>query len=317
MHSSNTLRYATEGICRRWELSGDDLYLVATEFGFVGGLVFGYLPVLLNGGTGVLMSRWEPEEALRLIEQHRCTYVLLMPTHAADTLLAAQATTRDLSSMRVLAAPGLTPERRLAMKEAFGIPPLADYGLSEVPGHAAHGLREPEAKMLTTEGRPYDGTEIRIVDPDGAPLPPGEVGDVVVNGPSRFLGFLGNDELTRESLTELGRLPHRRPRLSRRGRPPGLRRAQQGHHPPRRRDGRAGRARAGADPAPGRPRGRGRPAARRAPGRARLRRDHPQGRRARADARESCRSSSSARASPSTRGPSRSRSSTTSRAPRR
>ena len=204
VHSSNTLRYATEGICRRWELSGDDRCLVATEFGFVGGLVFGYLPVLLNGGTGVLMSRWEPEEALRLIEEHRCTYVLLMPTHAADTLLAAQATTRDLSSMRVLAAPGLTPERRLAMQEAFGIPPLADYGLSEVPGHAAHGLREPEAKMLTTEGRPYDGTEIRILDPDGAPLPPGEIGDVVVNGPSRFLFFLGNDELTRETLTSWG-----------------------------------------------------------------------------------------------------------------
>ena len=204
VHSSNTLRYATEGVCRRWELSGDDRCLVATEFGFVGGLVFGYLPVLLNGGTGVLMSRWEPEEGLRLIEEHRCTFVLLMPTHAADTLLAAQATTRDLSSMRVLAAPGLTPERRLAMQEAFGIPPLADYGLSEVPGHAAHGLREPEAKMLTTEGRPYDGTEIRILDPDGAPLPPGEIGDVVVNGPSRFLGFLGNDELTRETLTSWG-----------------------------------------------------------------------------------------------------------------
>jgi non-ribosomal peptide synthetase component E (peptide arylation enzyme) len=58
--------------------------------------------------------------------------------------------------------------------------------------------------MLTTEGRPYDGTEIRILGPDGAVLPPGEVGDVVVNGPSRFLFFLGNDELTRESLTEWG-----------------------------------------------------------------------------------------------------------------
>jgi acyl-CoA synthetase (AMP-forming)/AMP-acid ligase II len=204
VHSSNTLRYATEGICRRWGLSAADRCLVATEFGFVGGLVFGYFPVLLTGGTGVLMSRWEPKEALRLIEDERCTYVLLMPTHAADTLRAAQATTRDLSSMRVLGAPGLTPERRLAMQEAFGIPPLGDYGLSEVPGHAAHGLGEPEAKMLTTEGRPYDGTEIRILAPDGAPLPPGEIGDVVVNGPSRFLFFLGNDALTRDSLTEWG-----------------------------------------------------------------------------------------------------------------
>jgi cyclohexanecarboxylate-CoA ligase len=204
VHSSNTLRYATEGICRRWELTGDDTCLVACEFGFVGGLVFGYLPVLVKGSTGVLMSRWKPEEALRLIEEHACTYVLLMPTHAADTLVAAQETERDLSSMRVLAAPGLTPERRFAMKEAFGVPPLADYGLSEVPGHAAHGLQEPEAKMVETEGRPYDGTEIRIVGPGDAPVPAGEVGDVVVNGPSRFLSFLGNDELTRASLTTWG-----------------------------------------------------------------------------------------------------------------
>jgi acyl-CoA synthetase (AMP-forming)/AMP-acid ligase II len=204
VHSSNTLRYATEALARRWQLSGDDVSLVVCEFGFVGAFVFGYFPVLLLGGTGVLMTRWDAGEALRLVERHRCTFMLLMPTHGADTLQAVQATDRDLSSMRVLAAPGLTPERRVAMRDAFGIPPLADYGLSEVPGHAAHALDEPEAKMVRTEGRPYDGTEIQILGAGGAPLPAGEVGDVVVNGPSRFLGFLGNDELTRESLTDWG-----------------------------------------------------------------------------------------------------------------
>jgi acyl-coenzyme A synthetase/AMP-(fatty) acid ligase len=203
-HSSNTLRYATEGLCRRWGLTGDDIYLTVVEFGFVGGLVFGYLPVLLNGATGVLLSRWKAEEALRLIEEHRCTYVLAMPTHAADMISAAQATDRDLSSMRLLAGPGLTPERRTAMRAAFGVPPLGDYGLSEVPGHAAHSPDDPEAKILTTEGRPYDGTEIRIVDDDEKPLGPGAVGNVIVNGPSRFLGFFKNDDLTRESLTEWG-----------------------------------------------------------------------------------------------------------------
>src|SRR5439155_11261548 len=203
-HSSNPLRYASEGVCRRWELTGEDVYLVVCEFGFVGGLVFGYFPVLLNGATGVLVNRWNAEDALRLVEEHRCTYVLLMPTHAADVLQAARQTRRDLSSMRALAAPGLTRERRVAMNEAFAVPPLADYGLSEVPGHAAHGLREPDDKVVATEGRPYDGTEICIVDEDEKPLPPGAVGSVIVNGPSRFLGFFRNDELTRKSLTGWG-----------------------------------------------------------------------------------------------------------------
>ena len=203
-HSSNTLRYATEGVCTRWGLTGDDIYLTVVEFGFVGGLVFGYLPVLLQGATGVLLSRWDAKEALRLIEAHRCTYVLAMPTHAADMIHAAEQTERDLSSMRVLAGPGLTPERRMAMHHAFGTPPLGDYGLSEVPGHAAHAPVDPAEKIMRTEGRPYDGTEIRIVGDDGQPLPAGQVGEVIVNGPSRFLGFLNNDDLTRESLTDWG-----------------------------------------------------------------------------------------------------------------
>ena len=173
-HSSNTLRYATEGICRRWRLTGDDIYLVVCEFGFVGGLVFGYFPPLLNGATGVLVNRWNAEDALRLIEEHRCTYVLPMPTHAADLVAAAEATDRDLSSLRVLAAPGLTQERRVAMHEAFGVPPLGDYGLSEVPGHAAHGLHERDEKIVKTEGPPYDGTEIRIVGEDEQPLAAGQ-----------------------------------------------------------------------------------------------------------------------------------------------
>ena len=91
------------------------------------------------------------------------------------------------------------------MKAAFGVPPLGDYGLSEVPGHAAHAPDDPEEKILRTEGRPYDGTEIRIVDEETEePVPAGTVGAVIVNGPSRFLGFFNNDELTRESLTDWG-----------------------------------------------------------------------------------------------------------------
>jgi non-ribosomal peptide synthetase component E (peptide arylation enzyme) len=127
-----------------------------------------------------------------------------MPTHSADLIEAKVETQLELPSMRVLAAPGLTRERRVAMQEAFGVPPLGDYGLSEVPGHAAHGLHEPDAKIALTEGRPYDGTEIRIVDDNEQAVPANTVGSVIVNGPSRFLGFLNNEELTEQSLTAWG-----------------------------------------------------------------------------------------------------------------
>jgi cyclohexanecarboxylate-CoA ligase len=204
MHSSNTLRYATERLLERWQLTSDDTLLVVAEFGFVGSLVFGYLPTLLSGATGVLLPRWSADEALRLIERHQCTYTMLMPTNGADVLEAARHTEHDLSSLRVLCAAGLTEERRAEMYDVIGLPPLADYGLSEVPGHVCHGLNEPPEKILKTEGKPYEGTRLRVLRPDGTDAAPNELGAIVVNGPSRFLGFLGNDELTRESLTDWG-----------------------------------------------------------------------------------------------------------------
>jgi len=204
MHSSNTLRYAAEEICRRWELTAEDRHLVVCEFGFVGSLVFGYLAALLSGATAVLQQRWDADAALALIEEHRCTYTLYMPTHGADILRAGRETTRDCSSLRALSAPGLSREQRIEMHEVFDRRPLADYGLSEVPGHALHGMNEPWEKMVRTEGLPLPGTDLRIVDRAGERVAAGELGDVVVNGPSRFLGFFGNDELTRASLTEWG-----------------------------------------------------------------------------------------------------------------
>jgi acyl-coenzyme A synthetase/AMP-(fatty) acid ligase len=204
MHTTNTLRYAAEQLHVRWQLGPDDVNLVVCEWGFVGSLLFGYLVTLLSGATGVLLPRWKAEEALRLIEHHRCTYVLYMPTHGADILRAGRESTRDGSSLRVLVATGLSPERRVAMREVFGHAPIADYGLSEVPGHIMHGLFEPWEKVIKTEGRPFPGTDVRIIDDEGNVLPAGHLGAVVVNGPSRFLGFLANDALTRESVTEWG-----------------------------------------------------------------------------------------------------------------
>jgi cyclohexanecarboxylate-CoA ligase len=204
LHSSNTLRYAAENIAKRWELRPDDRHLVVCEFGFVGSLVFGYLTALLSGATAVLMNRWNAENALRLLEEHSCAYALFMPTHSADVLRSGVRPSRALTSLRSLVAPGLTRERREAMRDILGRPALGCYGMSEVPGHTGHRPDDPEDKLLVTEGRPFDGTEDRIVDQDGCSAAPGESGAVVVNGPSRFLGFFNNDELTRESLTDWG-----------------------------------------------------------------------------------------------------------------
>ena len=120
---------------------------------------------------------------------------LVEPPRAGRHGALGAATDRDVRSLRP------SPSGRLR--------PIRDSG-----GHISHRLSEPREKIIKTEGVPFRGTQVGIVDPDGEPLPPGEVGAIVVNGPSRFLGFLANEQLTRESLTSWW-LPDRRPRLSR------------------------------------------------------------------------------------------------------
>ena len=197
--------------------------------------------------------------------------------------------------MRVLAGPGLTPERRLAMQRGVRRP--AARRLRALGGprpRRARARRAGGEDAHAPRGAPTTARRSASSAHDGAPLPAGEVGAVIVNGPSRFLGFLNNDELTRESLTDWGGYRTGDLGYARRGRPLRLRRPQQGHHPPRRRDGRAGGGRA-RDPAPpGRARGRDRAAARRPARRARVRGDHPRDRAARRRRSPSCRSSSSA-----------------------
>lgn len=204
IHTGNTLRYAAGQVCERWELSQDDTYLIVCEFGFVGSILFGYFPAIFSGAHCIVLGRWDPVRALEMMEERGVTYVMAMPTHTSDLLNDADGTKYDLSKMRSFGAPGLTPERRATFQQVFGHPPLADYGLSEVPGNCAHGPHEEQAKVLKTEGLPYRGTEVRIVDSADNPLPQGEQGQIEINGPSRMIAFLGNEELTRDLIAPWG-----------------------------------------------------------------------------------------------------------------
>jgi cyclohexanecarboxylate-CoA ligase len=204
IHTGNTLRYAQGQVRERWELTEDDTYLIICEFGFVGSILFGYFPALFSGAHCIVLGRWDPVRTLEMIEEREVTYLMAMPTHTSDLLNDADGTKYDLSKIRSFGAPGLTPERRATFQEVFGHPPLADYGLSEVPGNCAHGPHEEQAKVLKTEGPPYRGTEVRIVDSAGDPLPRGEQGMVEINGPSRMIAFLGNEDLTRDLIAPWG-----------------------------------------------------------------------------------------------------------------
>ncbi|MEN9419604.1 MAG: hypothetical protein RI988_3224 [Pseudomonadota bacterium] len=131
----------------------------------------------------VLMPRFDPEELLRLIERHRATSIVMVPTMFVRLLRLPEEVRQryDLSSLRSVyhAAAPCPPEVKRAMIQWWG--PIINewYGTTESSVvtwcDSAQWLAHPG-----TVGRPIDGARVEIVAPDGTLCAAGEPGEVYV-----------------------------------------------------------------------------------------------------------------------------------------
>jgi long-chain acyl-CoA synthetase len=146
-----------------------------------------------HGGTNVFVRRTDAEEICRLVDEHRCTHAFLMaPT--IEQIRELNADRRyDMSSL--WDAPD--PERyRSGMISPAGSPWYrrpGGYGQTEVVGLTT--LRGLGMESIGRAGRPAPATLLRIVDADGHDVAPGEVGEIVVRGPTVMVGYHDREEL--------------------------------------------------------------------------------------------------------------------------
>ncbi|MCD0453048.1 AMP-binding protein [Actinocorallia sp. API 0066] len=159
-----------------------------------------------GGGTVVVLSRFDPEEALRLIERHRIRTWTAVPTMLLRIQnLPEQTFARyDVSSLTALTT-GAAPVPQ-SLKEwvidRFGDGVLWEaYGASEA-GMISYTPPEYQLTKPGTSGIPYDGVEIAIVDDDWNRLPPGLTGEIAVNTPIVLTRYLGRDELGADTVKD-------------------------------------------------------------------------------------------------------------------
>ena len=111
----------------------------------------------------------------------------------------------DLSALRVCISGGaaLPVEVLRGFEDAFGVPVLEGYGLSETSPVASfnHPGRERKPGSI---GTPIRGVEMRVIDDDGAPLPVGEVGEIAIRGHNVMKGYWNKPEATAEAISADG-----------------------------------------------------------------------------------------------------------------
>ena len=142
---------------------------------------------LMAGGFVALMSRFDPERLLALVERHRIQFVNLVPTmlHRIWRLPAATRAHYDLSSLEsVMVGGAACPEWLMrAWIDWLGPDVMNEfYGASERIGGTLIGGRE-WLDHPGSVGRPTGGRKIRVLDSEGNELPPGEVGELYMLPP--------------------------------------------------------------------------------------------------------------------------------------
>lgn len=204
VQTGNSLRFAATALAGLHRVTRHDTVLVALEFGFVGGTVLGALLAFLSGANTVLLRRWDAARALELIETHRCSYTLLMPTHCYDIVNAPELDARDCSSLTRAIMAGATTEQRQQAEGRFCGIALPMYGMSESMAHCTCGLDASPAARHTSDGSPLPGVEMKLLGEGDAVVGPGEVGQIYLRGPNRLRRYRARPELTAEVIDAEG-----------------------------------------------------------------------------------------------------------------
>jgi fatty-acyl-CoA synthase len=180
-----------------FDFAPDERTLALAPLFHIGGLNGTVNPTLLRGGCAVVVRRFEPAETLRVIEEQRVNSFFAVPTMLDAMAREPGFVTRDLSALRTVGAAGAPlPLPTLGTWLDRGVTMQQAYGMTETsPGATVLDSADAERKVGSA-GKPVFFTDVRVLRPDGTEAAPGEVGEIVVQGPNVMAGYWNEPEQT-------------------------------------------------------------------------------------------------------------------------
>ena len=161
--------------------------------------------LLANGVTVVTLPRFDLDQALSLVQEHRITRFFAVPPVVLALAKHPAVDSYDLSSLVQVfsgAAP-LGAEIAMEAEKRIGCEVVQGYGMTEL-SPVSH-TTPPGMFKAGSSGVTVSNTESRIVDPDtGEDQPFGERGELWVRGPQVMKGYLNNPEATAATLDSDG-----------------------------------------------------------------------------------------------------------------
>lgn len=175
-------------------LTDDDVVLMPAPLSHMSGLLNGILVPGALGLTTVLMDRWNPAQALSLIQSERVTFMVGPPTFFYDLWHDDGFTAEAVRSLRLVSCGGAGVTESFVDEASTRLDCVVKrtYGSTEAPTVAtAHVTDHGTRRCADRDGRAVPGVELRVVDPrDGEDLRRGEAGELLIRGPELMWGYL-------------------------------------------------------------------------------------------------------------------------------
>ncbi len=200
-HSNLTSNVAT--VVSLHSFGEDDVLLGALPLFHSFGQTCSMNAAVASGATLSLIPRFDAGRALDIIERDRVTVFQGVPTMYSALLHHPQRESFDVSTLRVCVSGGasLPAEVLRGFEEEFGCKLLEGYGLSETSPVASSNRPDRERRPGSV-GVPIDGVQMRIVDVNGADVPVGERGEIVIRGPNVMKGYWGRPDATADTIRD-------------------------------------------------------------------------------------------------------------------
>ncbi|MBA2812767.1 acyl--CoA ligase [Streptomyces sp. KM273126] len=205
VQSEQALRYAATSTITVNGLAPGDAVAAIVPLSSTAAYCFGvYLSLLLRGPL-VLTAKWDRAVALRRMADTGVRWTMCVPTMALQ-MGSEAAGSGVLGSVASITVGGGPMDRgALARAErSLGTKILRVFGMSECLGHTSPSPEDPEEIRLGRDGRPFPGTDLRAVTPEGRAAGTGVSGPAQVRGPSLFLGYARDGRVDPPALTEDG-----------------------------------------------------------------------------------------------------------------
>ncbi|CAN5400587.1 (2,3-dihydroxybenzoyl)adenylate synthase [soil metagenome] len=200
-------RYTAVASAQAYDMTEHDTYLVVLPAGHNFPLACpGLLGAMSVGAKTVFTTDPSPESAFALIQQHTITVTGLVNALAKVWTQACEWEPVLPTSLRAVQVGG----SRMSVEDAQFILDGLTPGLSQIFGMAEGMLNftrigDPVEVVLHTQGRPMSPhDEMKVVDDNGAEVPLGEEGELVVRGPNTLNGYYRDDDANARSFTPDG-----------------------------------------------------------------------------------------------------------------